>query len=950
MSTTCRRIQDTLAIEGAQALRDDETAQQHVANCDDCFAVLERLNELDETFGTLPTLDASDEVVEQLMARRRSAAAGVSGASSSAGSGLAWFRWEARPALRWALPATGAAVAVVAVLVLPRQSLVPDSPASVEVQTELEARLEADQRTRSDRERGGYFDNDALPAAEPEEAQNSAEIPAVFGGGQERVGELSELPATAGQSVSVNRRLGDRNTEDGADEAEGLASGYAVATDGREQDNKDQGKTSSSPSSEFRFGDDLRSNSELPAREHADDVEFYRDKNVPADGPEVKRDIVAGVGGVRGADPYSSGAHVVLVGGNIAIAPPERVAYVAPELPAGAKNEEADAVVILELQIDVNGEVTDARVVQSVPELDSAAIDAAMQWRYQPTVVDGVAVPIVMTVPVEFTTDGSPDAHARPVEAPGVSQIAADTFIRERAQVERLSFQPARGYWANTYVPGDPVLRGLGRALTSQPSAPAAGMPVALHHASHRVDQPFDRPVDSAIAVYMASDQAATEGPRRALVQIGLQAASKHAGHRVAMHLAIVADLRGPVTRVSIGQMRAVLEAFAAARGSADRFTLIAAGGDLVLSADEFRYGAINVALRDLLEAGPPPSSTRDLESALRLAVRTVSAESTSLLTPGAGAVVLVTSQPFGSSTDGVERIASRCAAAGMPVSVIGLGDNHDDHDLEAIDRIVLAGQGNRRFLRTGSGSTEAARALVDRELSASSRVVARALRLRIRLAPGVKLVDVVGSRRLGTSDTARVRETERRLDRELARSLGIEADRGDDEDGIQIVIPGFHADDSHVFVLDVVVPGPGPLADVTVRYKDLVYLRNGVARATTALARGERGAGPIEANVLKNFLAYRLSESFAESARLLSRNEPTAALDTLVETRQLLVGLRGEMPGLANDGDLAGDISLLQQYETLLVAHATREDLPYWSRSMYYAGLLKVLPRPLIS
>ena len=946
MSTTCRRIQDTLAIEGAQALRDDETAQQHVANCEDCFAVLERLNELDETFGTLPTLDASDEVVEQLMARRRSTAPGVSGASGPAGSGLGWLRWEARPALRWALPATGAAVAVVAVLVLPRQSLVPDSPASVEVQTELEARLDGDQRTRSDRERGGYFDNDALP----EEAQNSAETPAVFGGGQERVSELSELPATAGQSVSVNRRLGDRN-EDGADEAEGLASGYAVATDGREQDNKDQGKTSSSPSSQFRFGDDLRSNSELPAREHADDAEFYRDKNVPADGPEVKRDTVAGVGGVRGADPYSSGAHVVRVGGNIAITPPERVAYVAPELPAGAKNEEADGVVILELRIDVNGEVTDARVVQSNPALDGAAIDAATRWRYEPTMVDGVAVPIVMTVTVEFTANGSPDAHARPVAAPGASQVAADTFTRERARVERLSFQPARGYWANTYVPGDPVLRGLARALTSQPSAPAAGMPVALHQASHRVDQPFDRPVDSAIAVYMASDQAATEGPRRALVQIGLQAASKHAGHRVAMHLAIVADLRGPVTRESIGQMRAVLEAFAAARGSADRFSLIAAGRDLVLSADEFRYGAINVALRDLLEAGPPPSATRDLESALRLAVHTVSAESTSRLTPGAGAVVVVTNQPFGSSTDGIERIASRCAAAGMPVSVIGLGDNHDDHDLEAIDRIVLAGQGNRRFLRAGSGSGsasgDAVRALVDRELSASSRVVARALRLRIRLAPGVKLVDVVGSRRLGTSDTARVRETERRLDRELARSLGIEADRGDDEDRIQIVIPGFHADDNHVFVLDVVAPGPGPLADVTVRYKDLVYLRNGVARATTSLARGERRAGPIEANVLKNFLAYRLSDSFVESARLLSRNEPTAALDALVSTRLLLVGLRGEMPGLAND--LAGDISLLQQYETLLVAHATNPDRPYWANSLRYAGLLKVLPRPLI-
>ena len=308
----------------------------------------------------------------------------------------------------------------------------------------------------------------------------------------------------------------------------------------------------------------------------------------------------------------------------------------------------------------------------------------------------------------------------------------------------------------------------------------------------------------------------------------------------------------------------------------------------------------------------------------MRLAVRTVSAESTSPQQPGAGAVVLVTSQPLGAATDSVERIASRCAAAGMPVSVIGLGDRHD---LDAIDRIVLAGHGNRRLLRVAS--EDAARALVDRELSASSRVVARALRLRIRLAPGVKLVDVVGSRRLGTSDTARVRAMEQRLDRELARSLGIESDRGDDDDGIQIVIPGFYADDSHVIVLDVVAPGPGALADVTVKYKDLVNLRNGVARATTSLARGKRRAGPIEANVLKNFLAYRLSEALTHSARLLSQDQPTAALDTLASTRHLFVGLRAEMPGLTNDADVASDVSLLRQHETLLAESAVDSDRP---------------------
>ena len=257
------------------------------------------------------------------------------------------------------------------------------------------------------------------------------------------------------------------------------------------------------------------------------------------------------------------------------------------------------------------------------------------------------------------------------------------------------------------------------------------------------------------------------------------------------------------------------------------------------------------------------------------------------------------------------------------------------DYDLDDIDQVVLAGQGNRRVLRAEGDAT----ALVDRELSASSRVVARALRLRIRLAPGVQLVDVVGSTRLGTSQAAQVRETERRLDRELARSLGIASDRGDDEDGIQIVIPGFHAGDSHAILLDVVAPGPGPLADVTVSYKDLVFLRNGVARATTSLRRGEDQIGPLQANVLKNFLAHRLSVTLEHSARLLSRQQPGAARRTLVEAGRLLVGLRARLRGLVADPDLGRDLGMLQAYVRLLETDATEAERTYWSRSMRYAG-----------
>ena len=41
--------------------------------------------------------------------------------------------------------------------------------------------------------------------------------------------------------------------------------------------------------------------------------------------------------------------------------------------------------------------------MKSVPMLDQAAIDAVQQWEYQPSKLNGAAVPVVMTVTVNFT-------------------------------------------------------------------------------------------------------------------------------------------------------------------------------------------------------------------------------------------------------------------------------------------------------------------------------------------------------------------------------------------------------------------------------------------------------------------------------------------------------------------------------------------------------------------
>jgi protein TonB len=59
--------------------------------------------------------------------------------------------------------------------------------------------------------------------------------------------------------------------------------------------------------------------------------------------------------------------------------------------------------VILECTIGPDGSIVDVRPIRGAsPELIEAAIDAVRQWRYTPTLVDGVAVPVIMTVTVNF--------------------------------------------------------------------------------------------------------------------------------------------------------------------------------------------------------------------------------------------------------------------------------------------------------------------------------------------------------------------------------------------------------------------------------------------------------------------------------------------------------------------------------------------------------------------
>jgi periplasmic protein TonB len=82
---------------------------------------------------------------------------------------------------------------------------------------------------------------------------------------------------------------------------------------------------------------------------------------------------------------------------------PVKVADAAPIYPAIARNARVQGVVILEAVLDTQGRVESVHVLRSIPLLDQAAVDAVRQWRYTPTLLNGQAVPVVMTVTVTFT-------------------------------------------------------------------------------------------------------------------------------------------------------------------------------------------------------------------------------------------------------------------------------------------------------------------------------------------------------------------------------------------------------------------------------------------------------------------------------------------------------------------------------------------------------------------
>jgi hypothetical protein len=489
-------------------------------------------------------------------------------------------------------------------------------------------------------------------------------------------------------------------------------------------------------------------------------------------------------------------------------------------------------------------------------------------------------------------------------------------FEDEETPLDALRFLPAQGYFRNTYLPGDPELAWLREGL--EQGLWLDGRRTRLDLLARPYRQPFDPPARGGLALSLSADRLAVDGPTRLLLQVGLKGAERPASRRSALEAVLLVDLRRLPDEEARRALWSLADSLADARQAGDRFALVVAGGPapVVLTPEKFEPAAARKILADALLAIEAHGPTDELGPALERAYASLARPGAEDAPLGSQLVLLATAGPLGEEREALELRAHQAARQGVSLSALGVGGGAPADELA---ELALAGQGRRRLLSAASE----ARGVLEAELTAGGSVVARAVRLRIRLSPGVRLVRLLGSAPLEAPAAERVREAEQAIDQKVAHDLGVAADRGEDEDGIQVVIPAFYSGDEHVLLLDVVAAGPGPLAEVRVRAKDLVSLENTVLTQRIDLSAGERPQDRRCLAVRKNALAFRLAEDLSAAGERLAAGDAQGARTRLGLASARAARFVAEHPALAGDPELARDAGLLAAYGRALDGRA---------------------------
>lgn len=417
-------------------------------------------------------------------------------------------------------------------------------------------------------------------------------------------------------------------------------------------------------------------------------------------------------------------------------------------------------------------------------------------------------------------------------------------------------FLPRMFYFENTY---------LGRTAAFQERLRRLDSALGAHdfEATTLDPQQLDPPADAGISVTTALDRQHLEEPGRVILQVALQGSQRYGWRRPPLDMAVVLDPL--VVAHAPRESKRTLDRLLNRLGPKDRLGVVLATNPPRVLVDVQDLRAARAAILNL--DGRVRATGVNLAAGMRAAGdRLLAASEGQARVPGSQTLVVLTAGE--QSPDAAARIAHDLTVQGAVTSVIDLGGGWDWW------AVANAGHGQ---LYSGRDVTAA----VDGELERVSKVVARLLRVNIKLADGVEAIRVLGSRMLEDDEVKAVKAREVATDLQISKTMGVKADRGDDDDGIQTVIPFFHGGDAHVIMVELWVDKARrsmPVADVTLRYKDMVALSNATARSHVSLSSLARDTTPAELLVRRNVRGFELAEALGKASVLVARGDDAGA------------------------------------------------------------------------
>jgi Ca-activated chloride channel homolog len=483
-------------------------------------------------------------------------------------------------------------------------------------------------------------------------------------------------------------------------------------------------------------------------------------------------------------------------------------------------------------------------------------------------------VPAAPPPPPTTTTQTNQPAAARPA-------------IQPTAVVEEAALDP-NGRFATTYRPG-------GGHLSAFESAVAAGIVPAsekeiVSDIGARYSPALDPPEEGALAMavdFERTKPAPSGGPVH--VRLALRSSTEKATERPPLSVVVVMDVSGSMRGQLIEAARTAASDLVDKLDAKDDFSLVTFSTGAEVKIPMGKVGPKRDELKKTIATIKEGGGT-NIGEGLRLGYQQSNDKAASK--DGVRVVLLMSD---GRANEGITnqrqlaRLALDAFQGGIQTSSFGMGT---DYDGPLMSQIAQDGAGGYYYLRDANQIPGALKTELEKRLDP----VATAVEVRLRLKPGVELLNVYGSRRLSEEESSRVRQVEVAQDQQTQKRDGIKANRQDDlEGGMRFFMPAFARDDSHAILLKLRLPegvGPKDIALVELKYKDRLTKKNVVSEQPLKLEYANsdaESAKSIDKSVARTVQGFAAGEALMKAATLIGQNQHQRAIDLLGEREGLL-------------------------------------------------------------